>query len=323
MRKINQLSFLLITFISSNSFASALTDNIQNFEADVKNHITLMQTHTQQLTQLSCDTQKDEIIQHWEMAYSNYLAISYMDLEVITKNSLNYSFAFWPDKKNLINTKMKSLLKENEITSELVDASSAPVKGYQAIEYLLFDSSQAHINCQALTAISQNLLNNIQLIISQLDKYPVINPQYLTADRESEGASVAFNEISNHLSAIIKKIETITNDQINSKLYFSDAWRSKRALEIHKFNLQNSIEYIQIMQTVLTRDSQTKINNEIKLIKTQLNSFPSSYFSVYESKNEIDLFNHITALNDLHNLFSNVILKDLNISLGFNNSDGD
>jgi len=323
MRNFIHLSALLISVISLNSQASQITDNTLLFEAKVLRHIELMNTHTSNIINLSCDTQKDQIIKNWETAYSNYLAISYMNLEVITNNALNYSFAFWPDKKNLIGKKMKSLLAKTDINAADIGKSSAPVKGYQAIEYLLFDKSQTKINCTAIKAIVINMLDNIKLINAQLKQLPIIKSEFLTNQREIEGASIAFNQISNHLSAIIKKVTTITNDKKNEKLYFSDAWRSKQALHFHKNNVNNAIEYIQIMSGLLSEQSQKTLQPQILQLNIQLSKFPSNYFEIYTQKKETLLFHHAIALNKLNTTLSNVILADLNITLGFNNSDGD
>ena len=136
MRNLIQLSVIFFSLFTLNVQATAITDSTKQFETKVLSHIDLMNTHTSILMNLSCDTQKDKLVKNWKIAYSHYLAISYMDLEVITKNSLNYSFSFWPDKKNLIAQKMRLLLSETFFTDAYIDNSSAPVKGYQAIEYL-------------------------------------------------------------------------------------------------------------------------------------------------------------------------------------------
>ncbi|BCE01927.1 imelysin family protein [Marinicellulosiphila megalodicopiae] len=317
--------FLISILLFKHSIALSADFNpaLTTFENKVTSHITSMQQQIHSMHDLSCELQMKEIKDHWFKAYQQYLAISYMDLEVINVNLLNYSFAFWPDKKNLIAKKMNQLIQLPELTADVIEQSSSPVKGFQAIEFLLFDASQNSLNCNALKAITENLIRNSEKIQSQLIQYPIIKPQYFIGDKQIEGLSIAFNEIINHLSSIIKKLETITNDKINQKILFSEAWRSQKAFSFHTQNTLYSLEYTSIFFDLFKPENKLALQNITLTLKNQLNALPNTYATIYNTKQSALLFEHQATLKQYHSILTSALLSDFNITLGFNNSDGD
>ena len=77
------------------------------------------------------------------------------------------------------------------------------------------------------------------------------------------------------------------------------------------------------MSITLSKQSQEKLQEQVSVLTNQLTSFPNSYFDIYEQKKATKLFEHSATLKKLNTLMSDVILEDLDITLGFNNSDGD
>src|SRR5690554_1494180 len=104
----------------------------------------------------------------WREAFDSWQAVRFVDFGPIEQDNLAWQFQFWPDAKNTVARKVNQWLgSEQPIGVEQLKADSVAVKGFPALEYLLFDPQAAKSQplpeeraCALLTGISALLQQN-------------------------------------------------------------------------------------------------------------------------------------------------------------------
>lgn len=243
--------------------------------------------------------------------------------------SLSWSMQFWPDKKNTTGRKMKELLKQSKAWSSAeIDNQSVAVRGFGAMEWLLFEQTyqlNSANGCSVGSAISQNLMNNSGKIATAWRT----NPWEELSD--SMWLSEYVGLLANQLDYSMKKLSRPLGEIGKPRPYHSEAWRSKSSLVLLKANLEA------LQQTYLANgNGLDKILREKGLdeladritdhFETSISTWPKdeSLFTLIKTREgyqkALGLYNDFEYLKYL---IHEEIALNLNVVVGFNATDGD
>ena len=106
----------------------------------------------------------------WRNSAQQWQKVQVFPLGPNTDTTVRLNITFWPDKKNLVERKVKGLIKQGE-TVDLTKGGIAS-QGLAASEYLLFDprhlqKSSVQQSCPALLAVSAQSLSNSQMLLTR------------------------------------------------------------------------------------------------------------------------------------------------------------
>ena len=281
----------------------------------------------------------------------DWQAVQLVAFGAIDKKELNWRIQFYPDTKNLVEKKVKNILKGNEkITKEMMKDASVSIQGIPAIEYLLFDSKYAQISayqsnarqCQLLQVVSHNLLK----MSKKLNKY--WEKKYLArlldaSNKEYMEDNEAVNRIVN---AMAGKVDEWVNKKYlivfgyhlktsTTKPYLLDYWRSGYSLDALKAQLDAVSRFYyghekhNGLRDLIDKISDDKallmnIDENFKELKSQLDESPAPLFTALREKNnDQKLKKQASVMNEFARLFHYEVPHALGVPAGYKFNDGD
>ncbi len=270
----------------------------------------------------------------WGAAFAGWQAVRFVDFGPIEQNNLAWQFQFWPDSKNTVARKAEFWLNaEHPITVAQLKGDSVAVKGFPALEYLLFDPAAAKTHplpevrsCELLTSISALIqLNSAEL----QEQWHAFQPHYLD------------NELFQRTTilAAMHSLELMRNKRLAAPMglqgkprrnpYLADAWRSEQSLPAIRASLIGLQEYfLPGLRAVLTTPAGEQLaerfDQQLRATITRLDKQPASMRQMLlddEGYRSLQLV--FIDVDKLHQLLGGEIASELNIVRGFNSADGD
>lgn len=299
--------------------------------------------------------------EQWKLAMSDWQAVKIINFGPIKVNNLSWRLQFWPDKKNLVGRKIKSLLKSEDIIDKAgLKESSVVIQGLSALEYLLFDRTGGKLShyqtagkgprqCDLLQTVASLTQQTAEQLASawQADAEYSSNFINTTAtESEADDTEIATGTppITLLIESVLANLETLKNDKLGAPLglksatgktnaFLAEAWRSQYSLPLVSANLR-SVRQLLVNGELLGLTDFLIANDQQALaarLLTQLDAAQITLNSVRKPLTEA--INHDEsrqALSKAHAdlaMLINTLKRDipiaLNISLGFNDNDGD
>ncbi len=284
----------------------------------------------------------------FKTALQSWQGIQHIQFGPVTLLMRNFSLQYWPDKKNLGSKQLNLMLKENQQSSladfddEFFARASVAVKGYPALERMLFDKKKlAQMQsmdsyCPVMSAISQHVAQNTRSIVNEWQQ-ELNNYQNYEEDAVYESSKEAATEI---LKALVEPIEAISDGKIAAPLgkslqkmrwRKSESWRSQQSVE----NIRSNIKTLQHLYSGVSKNSTKqlliesgdsalaeKIEAQFSLVLSLLDKVNEPQNMQYDATQYAQLVEVQVQLKTLSNdLLAS--MKPLDIQLGFNRRDGD
>ena len=359
--KTNLLLALTLSGVAFSANAESPTDERwQAFnKAAVSEHITpyyerLAQSSESLSKEISsyCATPTEASFQtaqaRFKSALQSWQGIQHIQFGPVTLLMRNFSLQYWPDKKNLGSKQLNLLLQENQqarledFDDEFFARASVAVKGYPALERMLFDKKklaqmqELSSYCPLMSAISQHVAQNTRSIVNEWQQ-ELANYQHYEEEAVYESAKEAATEI---LKALVEPIEAISDGKIAAPLgkslekmrwRKSESWRSEQSIE----NVRSNVASLHHLYSGVGKNSTKqllidsgeaalaeKIDNQFGQIETLLNNVSEPQNMQYDAVQYAQLVDAQAQLKMLSNdLLAS--MKPLDIQLGFNRRDGD
>ena len=290
----------------------------------------------------AAQTQFKQTQQAWQQ-------IQHIQFGPVTMLMRNFSLQYWPDKKNLGSRQLNGLLKDalgsaaqNSYDSDFFIKASVAVKGYPALERMLFDKkliAQLPTNpsyCPLMQAIAMHISENTEAIVSEW-QMELQNYRVYGEESSYQSSREAATEI---LKALVEPVEAISDAKIAVPLGTqlqkmrwrkSESWRSGQSIENLRSNvialqhLYSGIEVVSV-KALLIESGATEL---AETIEQQFSALVLQLQSVTEPSNmqyQQQQFNQLQQVQQqLKRLSDNLLaaMKPLQINLGFNRRDGD
>jgi predicted lipoprotein len=297
-----------------------------------------------------CHTNSEQAFVETKMQFKKasqaWQKIQHIQFGPVTILMRNFSLQYWPDKKNLGGRQLNTLLAEPNVQDQQFDTeffarASVAVKGYPAIERLLFDKKMLGGvadnpgYCALMLAISGHIAGNTESIVSEWQTELENYAQY-GEEAVYESSLEAATEI---LKALVEPLEAISDAKIAGPLGSelakmrwrkSESWRSHQSIDNIRSNLvalqhlysgiSNSTEQLLIESG--DKNLAKKINDQFSealALLTKITEPVNMKYSAAEFEQLQQLQNQLKRLSD--NLLAS--MGPLQVKLGFNRRDGD
>lgn len=350
MRKIASISLLALITSACNptesvNYERQLLGKVS--ENVIETHYSNLNKNAQVLADYTFDCKngletadKIELQNRWKIAMGSWQQTKIIRFGPQVEQRLDWEFQFWPDKKNLVASKLKPLLK-TETSIEQLQKSSVVTHGFSAMEYLLFDETpikEANLSdhCTLIKTVSSNIVMNTSKLQQQWLLY---KPEFTGSHQASEDSWNSDEYLGQIIDSLLISLEEIANQKISTPAglssdqgkinpYFLESWRSKHSIE----NIQNNLTSINEFISQGGLEEYFSHKGLTDVITPGLNAFAKTI----ESANKIDepMFDamaiqrvQLQELTDLINLTKSEIrdkwVPALSLPIGFNDSDGD
>ncbi|MEH6446557.1 MAG: imelysin family protein [Oceanospirillaceae bacterium] len=287
--------------------------------------------------------------QQFKQSLQSWQKIQHIQFGPVTLLMRNFSLQYWPDKKNLGGRQLGMVLKnaaqndfQDGFDNEFFAKASVAVKGYPALERLLFDKKitlQLHSNpsyCQLMSAISKHVADNAQSISDEWQAELANYDQY-SEDDTYESSLEAATEI---LKALVEPIEALSDGKIAAPLgnelakmrwRKSESWRSEQSIQNLRSNVATLHNLYSGIAGVNTKQLLTE-NGAVTLgtkIEAQFQQLTKLLAVIKEPENmqysQAQFVQLQQAQTELKQLSSSLLaaMKPLEVNLGFNRRDGD
>ncbi|OPX55552.1 hypothetical protein SAMN02745127_01492 [Oceanospirillum multiglobuliferum] len=193
-----------------------------------------------------------ELQQKWLNSVHIWQQLEVYPLGPNTDASVRLNITFWPDRKNLVEKKLKGLLAQGQQPE--LDKGGVAVQGFAASEYLLFDPVllQQKRNteiCPSLIAISEKSLLNSQDLLSRWQE-SVFLSDWHDAALGNESFASAKQAAGYLLEGLAQSAETIAKDKLTKPFrldkkggqtnrYLAENWRSGQSLSNLNLNINS------------------------------------------------------------------------------------
>ena len=276
----------------------------------------------------------DQVKEAWADGFHAWQAVRFVDFGPIQQNSLAWQFQFWPDQKNLIAKKVDAWVEgEQKITVENLAGDSVAVKGFPAIEYMLFDprleGKQLALphprTCEMLTTVTSLMASNAQ---SLRNDWATFKSHYLSTGDYGDATVLA----------AMHALETIKNKRLGAPMglggsrrnaYLGDAWRSDQSLAALHSSLKGVQQYfVPGLKTLMQNSANQALFDEFEsqLARTleRFADLPNDLAAMLEEDNGYRQLQFLYIdVERLSNKLSRDIAPELGVVKGFNSSDGD
>lgn len=316
-------------------------------------------SYHQQAVTACADKQLDDkeliqIRQGWLTSMQQWQRAQAIHFGPAEQHNLRWRYQFWPDLHNNTRRKVQALLKSEEtLDSEHLVKAGVVVRGFSALEYLLFDadnvdaysgaSKMVERNCEYLVLATEDLARTSAELLAGWQQGAEYRQQF---DHPGENNPV-FPQHSDvqaaMLDAIVSQLEIIKNDKLAGPLglktdkarpnsYLAEAWRSQQSLAMLAVN-QQAIEALllnhsyglvgQIEQTRIREKLTAQITEQLQLISTAASALGDTTLTTA-------LKTDMAKLQALHDAWAALLItvkqqlpQALGVTLGFNGNDGD
>ncbi len=301
-----------------------------------------------------------EVQSHWRDAMSDWQAVNLINFGPIKEDNKSWRLQFWPDKKNLVGKKIKSLLKtQKELDLKTIREASVVIQGLSGLEYLLFDAKGGQLERYENSPVGQRqcklLLTTATLthtIAKELSQSWQSDSEYIrsflhpnTPMETNTGVDIeATPPLTLILESVLANLETLKNSKLGAPLglntarqtpnpYLVEAWRSGFSLSLIQANIEASQQILINGELLgftdyLIANKQDQLASDIVMslenISQQLQLVKPPLAEAISNEGDIK---HLILANEelvkLIGILKREVPKALGLTLGFNDNDGD
>lgn len=289
----------------------------------------------------------DTLKQHFSesaIAWQSIRGIHFGPVEIALRHS---AIQFWPDKKNHVGKRLKTLLTALEtapMSQNEVAKLPVSVKGLPALERLIFQSDKLSASpqaqCRALLAISQNLSTTAHSLYQEWHETMLgqfKDPRQLDGYYEDE-----IDAATSLLKALVEPIEYNRDLKLKRPMGSSakkakptrlELWRSELALASLASNLESARHFYDLdghehsLKALLIASNRAQQASELSELfsraQQSLKTIDAPLANTLNnSANYQRVEQHVKDLTALHHALETAV-TELGIHLGFNSRDGD
>jgi predicted lipoprotein len=268
----------------------------------------------------------------WLSAYQAWQAVRFIQFGPVEQNSRGWQLQFWPDRKNLVGSKVRGWLKAAEAPdAQDIASDSVAIQGFPALEYLLYDDA---MDVQALSdtgacSLMQAITTHLADTTSALHRdWQAFGEHYLdTAD---------YTETT--LASAIQALEILEDKRLGEPMglkgapangYLAEAWRSGQTVRLVESSLEGLRTGFLPGLTALLREADAlplaeAFRDQLDKTLVQASELPPGLVPSLEDE---EAFRGLQSLyldiSQLRHLLGNEIAGELGLVRGFNSSDGD
>lgn len=265
----------------------------------------------------------------WRQSFAAWSAHQGQSGGPLDASGLSFAFQFWPDKKDTVGKQVQREL------AAVAKGEPVPDRGVvttlNAVEYLLESNLSQQQRCLLLPGITAQLnRNGQQLQAAWHDTHGY--QQQLTQMLQQGGATALLTEVLGQLAhrfdRIEKKLVLPLNTASNPRPLFSETWRSQQSLHFLRTSL-NALaqEYHQggMRAYLLSTEHQPQALALDEAFSEAQARLPAgdSLAEWLKGDNYAQLLRFKLSLDQLGYQLKQALPRDLDISLGFNATDGD
>jgi len=352
MKKRQVLGLLIATGLASQVLAAPSAEQWQAFAAErLKDHVVpgyqALETAATALdTQAKSFCVKPDVAglaatkQAFAQALQAWQGIQHIQYGPVTLLMRNYSLQYWPDKKNLGGRQLNSLLsKEQQLDDAFWQSASVAVKGFPALEKLLYrdnslqQAEQQPRYCQMIQGISHYIATTSASIVNEWSA----EAENFASFGEEHNFDSAADAATVLLKALVEPIEGIRDSKINrpigkalenSRWRRSESWRSGQSVA----NIRSNIAALQSLYKGGEYSVYALLAAEQPALADAISSGFAQSLSQAEAISEpgeqltAEQFAQLQALEATLQKLGKQLLQAmqlLDIQLGFNSRDGD
>lgn len=290
--------------------------------------------------------------QQWQQTNRAWQQIQWLKLGPVLEQSRNLRLQFWlPGNQATANSVEALLLRQGEVINQQVIAeTSVGAQGFPAVEYLLYREEHAQAllsasaqHCQVLTAITDNIAGMSQALHQAWqpsgDNY---RQQLVSGTGDFRSLKDAIEELVTlwvEQVVVVKdnKIVASLGTQVPSQVNRSEYPLSAQSLPSLKANL-DALQRVytadtgfgldQVLQQILEQQGiAEQLQQALTALITTAENLSTQQMTlataISTEQGRADLSLLITQLNTLRDAISNELVSALDISIGFNSTDGD
>lgn len=271
----------------------------------------------------------------WAEAFHAWQRVRFVDFGPIKQDSLSWQLQFWPDPKNLVGKKARAWLGgDQSISAESIASDSVAIKGFPAVEYLLFDQQFAQSptalpadrSCALLAAITENIRANSDRLSAD---WALFRPHYIEQDSYANDTVLA----------AMHALELMKDRRLGAPMgaagkgrrnpYLSDAWRSGQSVTALKASLEGIRDMFLPglalrLQTEQGQALHQRFSKQLAATLERLETLApdlSAHLDDTAGYRQLQLL--LLDIERLNTQLSGSIAPELGVVKGFNSSDGD
>lgn len=312
----------------------------QRWHSDIGELYNALADHSASLKQASTaycaapdDERRQRFDQQWLEAYQAWQAARLVDFGPIEIDSRAWQLQFWPDRKNLVGSRMAARLRQTSplITQQDIDAAGVAEQGFPALEYLLHDEAMMDVKlsaaqpCALLQAISGHIADTSSVLAEDWDSF---GEHYLATDSYTAAT----------LHGAMQLLDTMEDKRLGTPLgmmgspanhYLAEAWRSDASVALISASLHGLQQGFapglrQLLeaqqQSVLADAFDAQLADTIDEAQSQNTGIASGLTDNVSRARLATLYLEVAQLRELLN---QQVASRLGIVRGFNSSDGD
>tara|TARA_R110002049_G_scaffold83587_9_gene212823 strand:- start:1637 stop:2569 length:933 start_codon:yes stop_codon:yes gene_type:complete len=268
----------------------------------------------------------------WLSAYQAWQAVRFIQFGPVEQNSRGWQLQFWPDRKNLVGSKVRGWLKAVDAPdAQDIASDSVAIQGFPALEYLLYDDAmdeQALSDpgaCSLMQAITTHLADTTSALHRD---WQAFGEHYLETPDYTETT----------LASAIQALEILEDKRLGepmglkgapAKGYLAEAWRSGQTVRLVESSLEGLRTGFLPGLTALLREADAlplaeAFRDQLDKTLVQASELPPGLVPSLEDE---EAFRGLQSLyldiSQLRHLLGNEIAGELGLVRGFNSSDGD
>lgn len=283
-------AFIISTENAQSEHMKQLIANNQQFSSAVTQACGNIQGQNTPLTEWQPLSQLQN---QWRNSARQWQRVQVFPLGPNMDTTVRLNITFWPDKKNLVERKMRAMVQQSSQPD--IRKGGIAVQGMAASEYLLFDPgylkrSSVQQTCPSLMAISQQSLKNSEALLTRWQESEFL-AHWHDAGLGNETFASTTQAAGYLLAGLAQSAEIVAKDKVykpfrlnkdkaNSNLYLAENWRSGLSLD----NMQQNLADIDQMyhgtdgkngphQLLLRKgfaDEATAISEQLQKVRNQL-----------------------------------------------------
>lgn len=282
--------------------------------------------------------------QRFKAALHDWQGIQHVQFGPVTTLMRNHSLQFWPDRKNIAARQLKEVLQADNRTYDAAffHAASISIKGFPALERLLFASEQStllsatSVECAYSVALSQHIADDAKAIRNDWQQ----EAQLIATAGEQDDYESHAEAATELLKSLVEPLEAIRDNKLlkplgdsASKMRWqkSESWRSGQSLANIQSNLDALTELYQgttpvsVADLLVLADADAlakEISARFELAHDILSRVPPFTGTQVPTAARKPLLELADTLKGLQQALEEA-MKTLDIQLGFNSRDGD
>tara|TARA_R110001583_G_scaffold185944_1_gene346312 strand:- start:1330 stop:2262 length:933 start_codon:yes stop_codon:yes gene_type:complete len=268
----------------------------------------------------------------WLSAYQAWQAVRFIQFGPLEQNSRGWQLQFWPDRKNLVGSKVRGWLEAAKAPdAQDIASDSVAVQGFPALEYLLYDDAMdAQVlsspgACSLMQAITTHLADTTSALHRD---WQAFGEHYLNTADYTEAT----------LASAIQALEILEDKRLGEPMglkgapangYLAETWRSGQTVRLVESSLEGLRTGFLPGLTALLREAGAlplaeAFRDQLDKTLVQASELPPGLVPSLEDE---EAFRGLQSLyldiSQLRHLLGNEIAGELGLVRGFNSSDGD